>query len=89
MQYFSYQTSALLLNSQSRAASTSTGSDIAAKKPVNNPAKVAEEDEVIADMRILRTLSSYLWPKENPEFRRRVLVALGLLIGSKVRRDQR
>ncbi|BBN06323.1 ATP-binding cassette, subfamily B, heavy metal transporter [Marchantia polymorpha subsp. ruderalis] len=82
--FSTFATSALLLNSQSRAASTSTGSDIAAKKPVNNPAKVAEEDEVIADMRILRTLSSYLWPKENPEFRRRVLVALGLLIGSKV-----
>ncbi|KAG6544792.1 hypothetical protein Mapa_013818 [Marchantia paleacea] len=82
--FSTFATSAFMFNSQSRAASTSTGSDIVAKKRDNDAAKVAEENGSIADMRILRTLSSYLWPKENPEFRRRVLVALGLLIGSKV-----
>ncbi|KOM47125.1 hypothetical protein LR48_Vigan07g082900 [Vigna angularis] len=38
----------------------------------------------VADVRILRTLASYLWMKDNLEFRVRVIAALGLLIGAKV-----
>ncbi|KAH9310486.1 hypothetical protein KI387_025521, partial [Taxus chinensis] len=37
-----------------------------------------------ADIHILKTLAKYLWLKDNPEFRIRILVALGLLIGAKV-----
>ncbi|XP_034908356.1 ABC transporter B family member 25, mitochondrial isoform X2 [Populus alba] len=38
----------------------------------------------LADMKILRTLASYLWIKDNPEFRLRVLLALGFLLVAKV-----
>ncbi|RZR93256.1 hypothetical protein BHM03_00021718 [Ensete ventricosum] len=41
-------------------------------------------DEQIADMTILRTLAQYLWLKDNYEFRLRVLLSLGLLVGAKV-----
>lgn len=41
-------------------------------------------DQKVADMKILRTLASYLWMKDNFEFRLRVIVALGLLVGAKV-----
>ncbi|XP_024393647.1 ABC transporter B family member 25, mitochondrial isoform X2 [Physcomitrium patens] len=47
------------------------------------PVKV-DPEIIVADARILRSLASYLWPKDNPEFRRRVAFALILLVGSKV-----
>ncbi|KAH1263082.1 ABC transporter B family member 25 [Glycine max] len=37
-----------------------------------------------ADVKILRTLASYLWMKDNLEFRVRIVAALGLLVGAKV-----
>jgi len=40
--------------------------------------KVAKGVEEVADMRILRTLAKHLWPEDNPEYRRRVVGALGL-----------
>lgn len=40
--------------------------------------------EQIADIKILRTLASYLWMKDNHEFRFRVIAALGFLVGAKV-----
>ncbi|XP_042476875.1 ABC transporter B family member 25, mitochondrial-like [Macadamia integrifolia] len=45
--------------------------------------KIPPEKE-IADMRILQTLAKYLWQKDNLEFRLRVVMALGLLVGAKV-----
>ncbi|XP_015865940.2 ABC transporter B family member 25, mitochondrial [Ziziphus jujuba] len=41
-------------------------------------------DQQVADVKILRTLASYLWMKDNLEFRLRVIAALGLLVGAKV-----
>ena len=38
----------------------------------------------VADTKILRTLASYLWMKDNSEFRFRVIMALGFLVGAKV-----
>lgn len=35
-------------------------------------------------MKILSTLAKYLWSKDNPEFRFRVIMALGFLVGAKV-----
>jgi ATP-binding cassette subfamily B (MDR/TAP) protein 7 len=35
-------------------------------------------------MKILRTLASYIWMKDNPEFRLRVVTALAFLVGAKV-----
>ncbi|XP_054797713.1 ABC transporter B family member 25, mitochondrial [Prosopis cineraria] len=40
--------------------------------------------EQVADIKILRTLASYLWMKDNLEFRFRVIAALGFLVGAKV-----
>ncbi|KAH7677634.1 Cadmium-transporting ATPase protein [Dioscorea alata] len=71
--------------------STST-SDVTAARPVggttkqvqNEPGKNLSTDEQIADMKILSTLAKYLWLKDNPEFRYRVLLAFALLVGAKV-----
>ncbi|KAL6203589.1 hypothetical protein ACLB2K_027289 [Fragaria x ananassa] len=41
-------------------------------------------DEQVGDVQIFRTLASYLWMKDNYEFRLRVLTALGFLVGAKV-----
>nr|XP_029124001.1 ABC transporter B family member 25, mitochondrial isoform X2 [Elaeis guineensis]XP_029124002.1 ABC transporter B family member 25, mitochondrial isoform X2 [Elaeis guineensis] len=56
----------------------------AGNKIQNDVTKMESADEQIADMKILRTLSKYLWLKDNLEFRFRVLMALGLLVGAKV-----
>ncbi|CAM6119974.1 unnamed protein product [Calypogeia fissa] len=72
---------------RSRSASTSTtstASPVVPGKPPQVTTVVGKKSEKEADLQILRTLSSYLWPDDNPEFRRRVLIALGLLVGSKV-----
>lgn len=47
--------------------------------------KVAKGAEVVADMRILKTLAKHLWPEDNPEYRMRVGGALALLVSAKVR----
>ncbi|KAG6751423.1 hypothetical protein POTOM_045961 [Populus tomentosa] len=43
-----------------------------------------KSDQQVADTKILRTLASYLWMEDNPEFRLRVVLALGFLVGAKV-----
>ncbi|KAJ9698927.1 hypothetical protein PVL29_007814 [Vitis rotundifolia] len=65
--------------------STSTAGDVTATKQVGkkNQTEVVS-DEHAADMKILRTLAKYLWSKDNPEFRFRVIMALGFLVGAKV-----
>lgn len=60
--------------SQSQKATSPT----IAKPPPSLP------DGQVADVKILRTLASYLWMKDNLEFRVRVVAALGLLVGAKV-----
>eukprot|EP00877_Chromochloris_zofingiensis_P009454 jgi/Chrzof1/4762/Cz14g25100.t1 len=40
--------------------------------------------ERMSDVEILKTLAVYLWPKDNPEFKRRIMLALGLLVASKL-----
>ena len=44
----------------------------------------SESESAMADMKILRTLAGYLWMRDNPEFRFRVITALGFLVGAKV-----
>ncbi|KAJ8649880.1 hypothetical protein MRB53_002903 [Persea americana] len=70
----------------STAANNATDTkQIGAGKPIQkDPVKKGASEEQIADMRILRTLAKYLWLKDNIEFRFRVLIALGLLVGAKV-----
>ncbi|KAH8479916.1 hypothetical protein H0E87_030213 [Populus deltoides] len=62
--------------------------DAANKAPsspsMTTPAIADKSDQQLADMKILRTLASYLWMKDNPEFRLRVLLALGFLLVAKV-----
>jgi hypothetical protein len=59
-----------------------------ASKRIKIDMSVKEKPEkAVADARILKSLASYLWPKENPEFRRRVALALSLLVASKVQFD--
>ena len=38
----------------------------------------------MSERQILGTLAGYLWPADNPEFRRRVVAAFGLLVASKL-----
>ncbi|KAI4307761.1 hypothetical protein L6164_030910 [Bauhinia variegata] len=52
-------------------------------KPTTTIVK-APAGEQVADTKILRTLASYLWMKDNFEFRFRVIAALGFLVGAKV-----
>ncbi|PKA66975.1 ABC transporter B family member 25, mitochondrial [Apostasia shenzhenica] len=71
--------------------STSVGS-VAGKDPAggthreikNVKSEKDSADVQIADMQILRTLFKNLWLSDNLEFRVRVIVALGLLVGAKV-----
>ncbi|OVA02204.1 ABC transporter [Macleaya cordata] len=68
--------------------SSAASSDMSSTKPVGKKieTKIVEKgasEEQVADMRILRTLAKYLWLKDNFEFRLRVVLAMGLLIGSK------
>ncbi|KAG6513286.1 hypothetical protein ZIOFF_023599 [Zingiber officinale] len=70
------------------ASLSTSANEIVSKVPVNGsgtkkPAQYPA-DEQIADMKILRTLAKYLWLKDNLEFRLRVLLSLGLLVGAKV-----
>ncbi|KAI3832191.1 hypothetical protein MKW92_034273 [Papaver armeniacum] len=65
----------------SSAGDTSNGKPV--EKTIENKI-VQQEKEQAADIRILKTLAKYLWLKDNYEFKLRVVLALGLLIGSKV-----
>ncbi|XP_026396056.1 ABC transporter B family member 25, mitochondrial-like [Papaver somniferum] len=65
----------------SSAGDTSNGKPV--EKKIENKI-VQKEKEQAADIRILKTLAKYLWLKDNYEFKLRVVIALGLLIGSKV-----
>ncbi|XP_027940057.1 ABC transporter B family member 25, mitochondrial isoform X1 [Vigna unguiculata] len=69
-----FSTSAKDDGNQSQKAASST----IPKPPPSLP------DGKVADVKILRTLASYLWMKDNFEFRVRVIAALGLLVGAKV-----
>ncbi|XP_026393855.1 ABC transporter B family member 25, mitochondrial-like [Papaver somniferum] len=65
----------------SSAGDTSNGKPV--EKKIENKI-VQKEKEEAADIRILKTLAKHLWLKDNYEFKLRVVLALGLLIGSKV-----
>ncbi|RDY07962.1 ABC transporter B family member 25, partial [Mucuna pruriens] len=65
------------INEGSQSQSQKDASSTIAKPP-------APPSGQVADVKILRTLASYLWMKDNFEFRVRVVVALSLLVGAKV-----
>ncbi|CAL5333898.1 unnamed protein product [Camellia sinensis] len=70
--------------------STLAGSDAVGRKQgakqeqTTTVAKRGASGEQVADTKILRTLVKYLWLKDNLEFRLRVVIALGFLVGAKV-----
>ncbi|CAL1381352.1 unnamed protein product [Linum trigynum] len=73
----------LYSSSSAAAASSSTTPN----KSVNGSPPVATpkpQEEKVADMKILRRLATYLWMKDNLEFRMRVIAALTFLVGAKV-----
>lgn len=52
---------------------------------VRNIAPIAlQTDQEIGAARILKTMISYVWPKDQPGLRARVILALCLLLGAKV-----
>jgi hypothetical protein len=55
----------------------------AALKTVGPGAKLKGLPDGGSGWAIMKSLSGYLWPKDNPAIKRRVLVAVGLLVGSK------
>ena len=48
-----------------------------------NTVPVSKADKV-GGWQIVRSMLNYVWPKDKPGIRARVVVAVGLLIGSKV-----
>ncbi|EXB57588.1 ABC transporter B family member 25 [Morus notabilis] len=64
--------------------STSSGDNKDDGKKASTPVSKGTQDQQVADIKILRTLAGYLWMKDNPEFRLRVITALGFLVGAKV-----
>lgn len=66
------------------STATSSGKDATGKSAFDQVASTKTASESVADMKILKTLASYLWMKDNFEFRFRVVAALGFLVGAKV-----
>ncbi|KAG2333304.1 hypothetical protein Bca52824_004484, partial [Brassica carinata] len=76
------QRSSMVNNSRLLFSTSPPKPDKDADKPKQQIKTVANSD--MADMKILRTLAGYLWMRDNPEFRFRVITALGFLVGAKV-----
>ncbi|KEH28217.1 transporter family ABC domain protein [Medicago truncatula] len=64
--------------------STSAKTDEGSQRNKKTDSNVAKSPPGGADLRILKSLAGYLWMKDNPEFRFRVVAALCLLVGAKV-----
>lgn len=72
-----------MLNGRLFSTATPNPDQAATKSKEIKPAS-SDSDSAMADMKILRTLAGYLWMRDNPEFRFRVIAALGFLVGAKV-----
>jgi hypothetical protein len=72
------------------AFSTSANA-VTVKKPVDDKvqkdASKKDVDEEIADSQILKNLGKYLLLNDSPDFRFRVALSLGLLVGAKVKAE--
>lgn len=70
------------------APSSKTARDAEAKGPTNpallSDSNVSNKEQRKADWAIIREMSKYLWPKNDPSAKIRVITALVLLVGSKV-----
>lgn len=73
-----------LLPSEVTRGFAAAAAKVGAGKPNEKQAPAAPELPK-HDVDIIRELAPYLWPKDNPELRARVVGALGLLVASKAR----
>lgn len=66
--------------------STSSGDDTKTTKQTkkDEETNLVTKGDKINNAKILSTLAKYLWMKDNTEFRLRVLIAMGFLVGAKV-----
>jgi len=44
-----------------------------------------DESAELAGWKIIREMLKHIWPKKHPKLKARVVIALGLLVGAKVR----
>ncbi|KAH6557425.1 hypothetical protein KP509_1Z115500 [Ceratopteris richardii] len=73
---------AQLLLHAAQFSSSSTGKSASSETTIGKPHDNLEKP--VADIRILQNLGSYLWPKDNTEFKVRLFISLGLLVAAKV-----
>ncbi|KAG2490479.1 hypothetical protein HYH03_011108 [Edaphochlamys debaryana] len=66
------------------ASTASTSAAAAAAGSSYGHAAIEAAGERLSDAAILRRLATYLWPRDNLEFRTRVLAASGLLVAAKL-----
>ncbi|CAL0315680.1 unnamed protein product [Lupinus luteus] len=78
------QPSSSLDGRASFSTSTKTNDGTASKETSASTIAKSPPGKNVADIKILRTLASYIWMKDNPEFRFRVIAALSFLVGAKV-----
>ncbi|OIW04419.1 hypothetical protein TanjilG_32611 [Lupinus angustifolius] len=78
------QPSSSLDGRASFSTSTKTNDGTASKKTSASNIAKSPPGKDVADIKILRTLASYIWMKDNLEFRFRVIAALSFLVGAKV-----
>ncbi|SCU98708.1 LAMI_0F15962g1_1 [Lachancea mirantina] len=72
-------------NSQPAPATPTTpAAPVASKKSDTNGSSQNSKTPTISELRILRDLFKYIWPKGDNKVKTRVVIALGLLIGAKV-----
>ena len=66
------------------AVNKASSSSSSSSSSITTSAIANKSDQQLTNLKILRTLASYIWMKDNPEFRLRVLLALGFLLVAKV-----
>lgn len=71
-------------SSNSRASFSTDDGSLKNKKPASTITKSPPGGGQIADIKILKSLVSYLWMKDNLEFQLRIVAATFLLVGAKV-----
>jgi len=71
-------------SSNSRASFSTDDGSLKNQKTASTVAKSPPGGGQIADIKILKSLVSYLWMKDNLEFQLRVVAATFLLVGAKV-----
>uniref|UniRef100_T1JCD1 Iron-sulfur clusters transporter ABCB7, mitochondrial n=1 Tax=Strigamia maritima TaxID=126957 RepID=T1JCD1_STRMM len=56
----------------------------AQQKTTGTPGNEKEKSEKVTNLEVVRTMLQYVWPPDNPSLRKRVIIAMSLLVGSKI-----